>query len=82
MPYCYVSGLENIQSVGSNLDIRGNTQITSMSSLRNLRGPISGLLRVEGNDALVSLDGFEGLRSFTTSIMVGLDSARDELSGD
>lgn len=59
-----MTGLENVQSIGGELGIRNNDDLTSLTGLNNIN-TIGGGLFISGNNALQSLNGLEKLNSLT-----------------
>ena len=53
--------IEGQDSQGYSLRIVRNDALTSLEHLSNLRGSLPGALGVEGNQALMSLHGLEGI---------------------
>jgi hypothetical protein len=59
-----LSGLNTISSIGGNLIISDNTNLTSLAGLENLSS-IGEALIISNNDGLISLSGIDNINSFT-----------------
>ncbi len=75
-----LSGLENITSVGRNLEILNNTILTSLSGLENIAG-MGGNLWIESNDNLINLSALSNITSVGGNLYIINNPGLTSLTG-
>jgi hypothetical protein len=75
-----LAGLENITSVGGDLDIYNNDALTSLAALENITS-VGGRLMISTNNALTSLKGLESITSIGGGLGIDSNNALTSLTG-
>jgi hypothetical protein len=73
-------GLDNLTSIGGNIDIGSNPALTSLTGLENITS-IAGGLGISSNDALTSLTGLENVTSIGGHLNIYENYALTSLTG-
>ena len=78
-----VDGLEGMESMRGYLNIYNNASLENLNGFRNITQNPSGFngLNIEGNPALTSLDGLEGLKTFDDLIYIAENATLMDIDG-
>ena len=75
-----LSGLDNVTSIGGNLEIYNNDALASLTGLDNVTS-IGGWLNISGNDALTNLTGLDNVTFIEGWLSVRANDALTSLTG-